>query len=139
MNQTTLHANAVSISDRCLVILGPSGSGKSLFSLEMMALGARLIADDRTIVSAQDGGIWASCPEAIKGKIEARNVGLLHADPVTEVQIVAVLDLGQTEPDRLPPLRTIEILGYKLPLFLRPQYNTFAAAFLQFLRCDRGD
>ncbi len=104
-----------------------------------MSLGAQLIADDRTIVVSQPDGVWARCPDAIKGKIEARNVGILHAAPMETARIVAVLDLNSEEPDRLPPFRTTEILGHELPLFLRPQYKTFAPAFLQFLKYGRGD
>lgn len=139
MQELVMHANAVALAGRALLITGPSGSGKSQLSLEMMACGADLVADDQVALSRDTHGIHVGCPAPIRGRIEARNVGILNADAVQGAILVAVLDLGKTEPDRLPPFRSIRILDQELPLFLRPQYNNFAAAFLQYLKCDRGD
>ena len=77
----TLHASCVALDGRGVLILGRSGAGKSSLALELMALGARLVADDRTVLHADDGAPVASCPPAILGKIEARGVGILAADP----------------------------------------------------------
>ena len=46
-----LHATCVAVDGRGLLILGPSGSGKSALALQLIALGAQLVADDRTRVS----------------------------------------------------------------------------------------
>lgn len=139
MEQDIVHANAIAFDGRALLVVGPSGSGKSMFSMEMMALGAALIADDRVCLAVKERGLVASCPETIFGQIEARNIGILTAKAEGSALVCGVLDLGQVEAERLPPFRTINILGRKLPLFLRPQYNTFAAAFIQYLKCDRRD
>ena len=63
-----LHASTVAFRGRGVVILGASGSGKSALALELMALGAGLVADDRTLVEVQDGALVASCPPAISGR-----------------------------------------------------------------------
>lgn len=44
--EVPLHANAVSINGRGLLITGPSGAGKSTLCAQLVARGGRLIADD---------------------------------------------------------------------------------------------
>ena len=46
---TQMHATTVALRGRGLLILGPSGSGKSTLALQLMAVGARLVADDGPI------------------------------------------------------------------------------------------
>ena len=41
----------------------------------------------------------------IRGLVEARGVGLLRADPLDEVPLALVADLGRLEDQRLPPNR----------------------------------
>ena len=45
-----VHASCIAHRGRGLLILGPSGAGKSTLALEMMAYGAALVADDRTVL-----------------------------------------------------------------------------------------
>ena len=47
---TLLHASCVSINGNGVLICGSSGSGKSSLAINLIALGAELVADDRTIV-----------------------------------------------------------------------------------------
>ena len=67
---TQMHATTVALRGRGLLILGPSGSGKSTLALQLMAVGARLVADDRTDLTAQGDDVVASCPAALVGTIE---------------------------------------------------------------------
>jgi len=69
--EVVLHATAVAVGGRGLLILGRSGAGKSSLALQLIALGARLVADDRTRVTLGPAGLVASPPEAIRGRIEA--------------------------------------------------------------------
>lgn len=135
----TLHATCVAIDGKGVLITGPSGSGKSSLALELMALGARLVADDRTIVSPGPGAPVATCPPAIRGRIEARGLGILSADPVPDTSIVLVVDLGAPEPDRLPPRRARTVAGHAVSLVQNPGAGPFAAAILQYLRGGRID
>lgn len=137
MNATILHASCISVDGRGLLILGPSGSGKSSLALRLMALGARLVADDRTEVVAIDNRLIARCPPAIRGLVEARGVGLLRAETSGEVPVVLVADLGRTEEERLPPYRRITLMGCELDLVLHPRNDHFPEALLLYLRNGR--
>ena len=113
----TLHASAVALGPRALLITGPSGSGKSGLALALMALGAALVADDRThLVPQLDGPPLAVAPETIRGLVEARGLGLLAVEPAPPTPVAAVLDLTRTETERLPPRRMTTLLGTDLPL-----------------------
>ena len=111
-----VHATTVALGDRGVLILGPSGSGKSALALHLMALGARLVADDRTILTSTPQGLVASCPPAGRGLIEARGVGILCAPTLDHVIIVLAVDLAQQETDRLPPRRKVTLHGHDIDL-----------------------
>jgi HPr kinase/phosphorylase len=136
-NRTILHASCVALGGRGLLILGPSGAGKSALALRLMSLGADLVADDRTEVLRRDAMLVASCPAPLRGLIEVRGVGLLRATPVDSAEIALVVDLGQTETDRLPPTRHITILGCERTLVLHVQNNHFPDALMLYLRHGR--
>ena len=133
----TLHASTVAVNGRGLLILGPLGAGKSALALQLIALGALLVADDRTDLTAQSGRLTARCPAPIKGLIEARGLGLLRAPPLDEAEIALVADLSQTEDQRLPPRRRITILGCEVDLVLQAQNDHFPAALMLYLRHGR--
>jgi HPr kinase/phosphorylase len=50
-----LHASAVSLDGNGVLICGASGTGKSTLALQLMALGAELIADDGIWIDPGDG------------------------------------------------------------------------------------
>lgn len=134
-----LHASCVAVEGRGLLILGPSGSGKSSLALRLLAFGAGLVADDRTDITLSDGDLIASAPPRLSGLIEARGLGILRADPVGPVHLVLAVDLAQTETDRLPPRRSVTILGTPLPLVLGSQQDHFPASVLCYLKGGRQD
>ena len=122
------------------MVLGASGTGKSSLALHLMALGATLVADDRTIASgANNGDVLLSAPEATRGRIEARGVGILQAETEQNVLLALVVDLDRPERDRLPPDRTIEVLGKNFPVLNNPGSLHFPHAILQYLRAGRSD
>lgn len=129
-----LHATAVAVAGRAVLIQGASGSGKSSLALELMARGATLVADDRVIVTDADRDVLLSCPAPLQGMIEARGVGLLYADWTGPAVLSLVVDLDQMEPDRLPKNHHITILSKTVPLRYRVASPHFPAAVLQYLR-----
>ena len=132
-----LHASCMAVGDRGLLILGPSGAGKSALALRLIGLGATLVADDRSELTVEGGGLVARCPAPIRGLIEARGVGLLRAPVSDSARIVLVADLGQTEDHRLPPFRKITILGCEVDLVLHPQNDHFPQGLMLYLSHGR--
>ncbi len=133
----TLHASSVALDGRAVLIFGPSGSGKSALALQLMAYGCRLISDDRTLVFAKDGLLWAEAPDAIRGRVEARGLGILAAETIRHAAVQICIDMEQQETDRLPPFRTRNICGLAIPLVHNIAGGHFPAAILQYLKSGR--
>lgn len=133
----TRHATSVAVDGKALMILGPAGSGKSSLALQMLALGAQLVADDRTIVTREGGELVVSAPSTIAGLIEARGLGILHAPLVDRAVLAAVIDLTQAETERLPVPRFLPILGVDIPLYRHQKSDALAAALVVLLKHGR--
>ncbi|WP_245999082.1 HPr kinase/phosphorylase [Paracoccus methylarcula] len=134
-----LHGTTVALDGKGLLILGPSGSGKSTLALQLMAVGAGLVSDDRTVLQREGDRIIAAAPSTLSGRIEARGLGILHAKAAGPVALSLVVDLGQGEDMRLPPHRYRELLGIRLPLALGPYRPHLYAALRQYLLAGRAD
>jgi HPr kinase/phosphorylase len=134
-----VHASCVTFADRGVLVLGQSGAGKSALALQLMALGAALVADDRVRLCVSDGQVLASAPPGLPALIEARGIGLLPAPLQTQAVVVLAVDLGQAEPDRLPPRRSIDLLGVTVPLVLGPVSGHFPAAIRHYILHGRQD
>lgn len=122
-----------------VLIQGASGSGKSGLALQLIALGASLVADDRTQASRTQDGIGLSVPEALIGKIEARGIGILPAPTVAFAKLTLVVDMDHTEEDRLPPWRQATVLGQSVPMVRKSDAAHFPAAILLYLQYGRVD
>lgn len=128
------HASCVAVGSRAVLILGASGSGKSGLALSLMAYGATLVADDQTQISSRNGVLLADAPETIKGRIEARFVGIVTAETVSQVPVVLIVDMDKQEKVRLPPSRAMFLLGESVPLLHYSETPHFSAAILQILK-----
>jgi HPr kinase/phosphorylase len=137
VNVQILHASCVAVQGRGVLILGCSGAGKSALALQLMAYGADLVSDDRTELTANGAALIARSPTALQGLIEARGLGLLQAPFIPQAKIALVIDLDQTETNRLPPERHISLLGISRPLVLAVPQAHFPAAILCYLKGHR--
>lgn len=135
----TVHASCVAIEGRGILIRGASGAGKSALALHLMAHGARLVADDQTILTRQGDAIFASCPPNLGGMIEARGIGLLAAKPLKIAKIYLIVDLDQIEADRLPPKRHCDLLEVPIELVFGSTYGHLPYGILQYARAGRVD
>ncbi|MBP0483430.1 HPr kinase/phosphorylase [Sagittula salina] len=134
----TVHATAVELAGRGLLICGRAGAGKSSLALQLMAMGATLVADDRTELHLRGARIILRAPDAIRGLIEARGLGLLNA-ACTDAPLCAVLDLDREESERLPPTRMRNVLGLDFPLLHKIACPYFAASLRQYLMAGRRE
>jgi HPr kinase/phosphorylase len=78
-------------------------------------------------------------PPSIRGRIEARGVGILKARAHGPVDLVLAVDLAQAEPDRLPPDRQLDLGLGRLPLVLGAGRVHLASILLQYLEGGRAD
>jgi HPr kinase/phosphorylase len=130
----TLHATAVAVDRKAVLITGASGAGKSSLALEMMTRGATLVADDKVILTRNDQSVTLTCPKPLLGLIEARGVGLLHAEAVPSASLCLVVDMDQLDTDRMPPRRDITFFDQKFPLLHNVASQHFPAAIIQYLK-----
>ncbi|WP_103332426.1 HPr kinase/phosphorylase [Pseudotabrizicola formosa] len=135
----TLHATTVAFEGRAILLTGASGSGKSALALQLMAIGATLVADDQTRLTLQGTEILASCPAPIAGLIEARGIGLLNAPHLAQGSVALVVDLDRVETDRLPIHRYITILGQRLSLVLGSKSAHFPSSLKHYILHGRRD
>ncbi len=115
-----LHATAVAQWEagrgwRAILISGPPGAGKSDLALRLIGRGWRLVADDSVHVFASGDALYATAPDTIAGRMEARGVGIIGAGTRGVVRLVLAVDLGGPAPDRLPETGTRVLAGLALP------------------------
>ena len=61
-----------------VLLLGPSGIGKSECALDLVTRGHALVADDVVRLRAEGGALSGTAPETIRFFMEIRGVGLLY-------------------------------------------------------------
>jgi HPr kinase/phosphorylase len=113
---TRLHATCVAIDGRAVLLLGPSGSGKSDLALRLIDRGAVLVSDDQTDLAATDGTVFASAPTTIAGLIEVRGLGIVALPFVARVPVALAVRLGEPVV-RMPETGLTEMFtGLAIPL-----------------------
>ena len=114
-----IHASSVELDGKAVLIKGNSGSGKSSLALNLIILGANLIADDQTRVFVEKKRVLLSAPDSLPSGLEIRGVGIVNAPLCNKAQLKLVVDLSLVENDRFPNLleRNINILGYSFPFY----------------------
>lgn len=113
---------------RGVLIEGWSGAGKSDLALRALDQGFRLVADDRVLVWAAGGRLFGRAPDALKGLIEVRGVGVLPTATLAFCEVALLARLGEAE--RLPDPATETILGVAVPLLAANPFENSAPAKL---------
>ena len=134
-----LHASCVAYEGQGVLITGGSGSGKSSLALSLMALGAVLVSDDQTELFTGEGQLFARAAPNLRGKIEARGIGVLAAQAQAQTRLCVVVDMDRAERERIPPDRHIRLVEVKLPLLHKVESAAFPAAILQYLKGGKVD
>ncbi|NEW91621.1 HPr kinase/phosphatase C-terminal domain-containing protein [Rhodopseudomonas sp. BR0M22] len=120
----TVHATAVKVGDRAVVIRGPSGSGKSRLAWALILAGrtgqipaAELIGDDRVFVEPEQGRLVVRQVPELAGMIEIRGLGLRRTASAVAAEAGLVVDLGAPDASRMPEAAAlrVEISGVQLP------------------------
>jgi HPr kinase/phosphorylase len=108
MPSATIHASAVLVGARAVLIRGPSGSGKSRLALELIEAAhggslrfARLVGDDRVHVEAAHGRLLVRPAAALAGLIEVRGLGIRKLPYEPSAVVGLVVDLAAAA-ERLP-------------------------------------
>jgi HPr kinase/phosphorylase len=112
----SVHATAVRVGDRAVLIRGPSGAGKSRLAFDLILAGragqlppAVLVGDDRVHLDTVAGQLWVRPARELTGLIEIRGLGVRHCDFVEEAVVGLVADLAAEDAERLPPPEALSI------------------------------
>ena len=144
-----VHATAVAVGDRAVLIRGPSGSGKSDLALRCLALApstlvphsALLVADDQVLLARAGDQIRATAPEALRGLIEVRGIGIVAVSCADLAYVALVADLVPADKvERMPEAGlSTRLLGIDVPLVrLAPFEPSAAVKLLVRLMRPRG-
>ncbi len=117
-----VHATALYLAGRGVLVRGRSGSGKSSLALstlrraEAAGLEAALVADDQVFLRREGDALVADAPAATAGLIEVRGIGILPEPHRGTTPLHLVVDLvPRAEIERLPdPAETVRIGGITL-------------------------
>lgn len=106
----TIHASAVLVGAKAVLIRGPSGSGKSRLAWDLVQAAkqgtlpfARLIVDDRALVEAHGGRLLVRPAPSLAGMIEIYGLGVRQLRYETLAAVGLVVDLAAPDADRMPP------------------------------------
>ena len=97
----TVHASAVLVGDRAVLIRGPSGSGKSRLAFDLILAGrsgqippAILVGDDRVHLDTSGENLMVRPAAELAGLIEIFGLGIRKIDHTSEAIVGLVVDLA---------------------------------------------
>jgi len=122
--RASVHASAVLVGNRAVLIRGPSGAGKSRLAFDLVLAGrsgqipkAVLVGDDRVHLDTHDGEIVVRPARELAGLIEIRGLGIRRCEFAGAAIVGLVVDLCAADAERLPPPEAllVRIFGVKIP------------------------
>jgi HPr kinase/phosphorylase len=129
----TAYGTCVEVEGSGVLLRGPSGSGKSDLALRLIDDGARLVADDQTVLRRVGDTVEASAPATIAGRIEVRGIGILPCPAVATTILRLVVDLVPAAAiERLPEGASCRYLECDVPLLALAPFEASAPAKLRF-------
>ena len=120
----TVHASAVLVGDRAVLIRGPSGSGKSRLAFDLILAGrsgqippAILVGDDRVHLDTSGENLMVRPAAELAGLIEIFGLGIRKIDHTSEAIVGLVVDLAAEDAERMPAAEalTTKVNGVELP------------------------
>lgn len=133
----TLHATAVAVAGRAALIRGAPGAGKSGLALQLIAMGGALVSDDSTLIWRDNERLLVDAPGTIRGRIEARGIGILNAPAAGPQPVALLIDMDAPAPPRLPEAQTETYLGLSVPLVHGSAAAHFPAAIYLYMMNGR--
>ncbi len=119
---TTIHASAVLVGPRAVLIRGPSGSGKSRLAYAAIQAAetglirfARLVGDDRVHVEAAHGRLLVRPAATLAGLIEIRGLGIRRVPHEPLAAVGLIVDLAAADAERMPECFESSLAGISLP------------------------
>lgn len=112
-----LHASSVARDGDAVLLLGPPGSGKSDLVLRLLQSGWCLVADDQVALRADRGELRPEAPEALRGLLEVRGLGIIGPFPLAVAPVLRLVArlLPRAEIPRLPVPERWSTEGISLP------------------------
>ncbi len=119
----SVHASAVLVGHRAVLIRGPSGAGKSRLAFDLILAGrsgqlpkAVLVGDDRVHLATSGGQLTVRPVRELEGLIEIRGLGIRRCDHMEQAVVGLIVDLCAGDAERLPPQEALQISLYGIML-----------------------
>lgn len=108
---TVVHASAVLLGQKAVLLTGESGNGKSTIALQLIkAHEATLIGDDRVYLAKHGAVLMARPHDNLLGLLEMRGLGLLRLPYCQKAAVALAVEL--TSKAHVPRLATNAIYQY---------------------------
>lgn len=128
MSPSNIHATALVLGERGILIRGASGAGKTTLALGLIQQACRsgifsaLVADDQSLLAARNGRLIARAPQSIAGLAEVYGLGPRGVRYLPAATIDLIIDLADGT-DRLPDPQQLSLHGISLPQLVLPARN----------------
>ncbi len=133
METTRIHGTMISIDGQGVLLLGPSGSGKSDLALRMIDRGAKLVADDQIFIAGGSEAPVCNPADRLEGLVEVRGLGIIRLPHAVNVPLRLILELVPAAAvPRLPDSAEITILNHAIPVLRLNPFETSTPIKIEF-------